>query len=182
MVGSSWPPRQAATIGVAVSWRRDDRRERAYRSVIRAVVFDIGGVLEKVADPGHTIVSKWRAGLRMSEAQFRSAMAAVDPGNLAVIGRMSEAEYAQRSAAALGLSPAQAREFMADMWDWYCGTLDTELTAFAAALRPQFATAILSNSADGARREEEARYGFGAMFDTIVYSHAPRRPSPRSGR
>ena len=40
---------------------------------------------------------------------------------------------------------------MADLWDWYCGELDAELVGYAAALRPRFSTAILSNSADGAR-------------------------------
>lgn len=84
---------------------------------------------------------------------------------------MSEAEYRQRSSAALGLSPAQADEFMADMWDWYCGELDAELHAFARSLRPRVRTAILSNSGDGARREEQARYGFEDDFDPIIYSH-----------
>ena len=60
---------------------------------------------------------------------------------------------------------------MADLWDWYCGELDAELVGYAAALRPRFSTAILSNSADGARREEEARYSFSELIDVIIYSH-----------
>ena len=32
-------------------------------------------------------------------------------------------------------------------------------------------SAILSNSADGARREESRRYGFPELVDDIVYSH-----------
>ena len=51
------------------------------------------------------------------------------------------------------------------------GSLDEELAGFAAALRPRYSTALLSNSADGARREEQARYGFAELFGTIVYSH-----------
>ena len=57
------------------------------------------------------------------------------------------------------------------MWRWYCGELDTELTDYAASLRPRYRTAILSNSADGARREEQARYSFAELFDIIIYSH-----------
>jgi HAD superfamily hydrolase (TIGR01509 family) len=60
---------------------------------------------------------------------------------------------------------------MDDMWDWYCGELDTELMSFAAGLRPTYATAILSNSGPGAREQEESRYGFSNVFDPIVYSH-----------
>lgn len=57
------------------------------------------------------------------------------------------------------------------MWDAYCGELDVALSEFAAGLRPQFATAILSNSADGARREEQRRHGFEELVDVLVYSH-----------
>ena len=42
---------------------------------------------------------------------------------------------------------------------------------FAAGFRPVYATAILSNSPDGARREEKARFGFEELVDLIVYSH-----------
>lgn len=141
------------------------------RRTVRAVVFDVGGVLERVADPWQTFGVTWPARLGITVARFREAMRSVDPGDLAVVGQMNEAEYFERCTAALALSPEQAREFAADMWDWYCGTPDAELLAFAAELRPRFRTAILSNSADGARREEEARYRFSELFDPIIYSH-----------
>ena len=84
---------------------------------------------------------------------------------------MTEAEYRRRVAKALALSETQADEYMRDMWNWYCGELDVELMAFAECLRPAVATAILSNSASGAREQEEARYGFSRVFAPIVYSH-----------
>jgi len=34
------------------------------------------------------------------------------------------------------LSDRQAEQFMADLWDWYCGELDHEITGYAASLRP----------------------------------------------
>src|SRR6266851_4252295 len=100
---------------------------------IRSVVFDIGGVLERVDDFEAVLGAAWRERLR--------------------------------------LSPARTEEFRADVWDWYCGELDEELMAFAASLRPHVRTAIVSNSADGARREEIARYAFDEVFDPIIYSH-----------
>jgi len=138
---------------------------------ILAVVFDIGGVLERVDDPDQVIGRKWRARLGLTEADYAASIGSVDPGRLSQVGRMSEAEYRQRSMAALGLDSGQADEFMADMWDWYCGELDVELHAFARSLRPRLRTAILSNSGDGARREEQARYGFEDDFHPIIYSH-----------
>jgi len=139
--------------------------------VVSAVIFDIGGVLERVADPDAELGAKWRDRLGMDQGAFTSAMRRVDPDRLAQTGGMSEAVYRERCAAELRLPPGQADEFMADMWDWYCGELDDELMAFAASLRPAAQTAIISNSADGARREEVARYAFDAFFDPIIYSH-----------
>jgi putative hydrolase of the HAD superfamily len=138
---------------------------------IQAVIFDLGGVLEHIADPDLELGAKWRDRLGLDRAAFRAAMHAVDPELRAQIGRMSEAEYRQACAAELGLSSAQADEFMSDMWDWYCGELDEDLMAFAASLRPGLRTAIISNSADGARREEIGRYAFDRFFDPIIYSH-----------
>jgi epoxide hydrolase-like predicted phosphatase len=148
---------------------------------IRAIAFDVGGVLERVESPDLALTAKWRVRLGMGEPEFRSAVARVDPDDLVTTGHLSEAEYRQRYADALGLSPAQTDDFMADLWDWYCGELDAELVAYAAALRPQFGTAILSNSADGARREEEARYSFSELVDTIIYSDEVglAKPDPR---
>jgi epoxide hydrolase-like predicted phosphatase len=137
---------------------------------IRAVAFDIGDVLERI-DPIQCFTGPWRDRLGMSEADFEAALAKVDPDRASRVGGLSEAELARQYAAALSLSAAQTAEFMADMWDWYCGELDAELVRFAAGLRPRFKTGILSNSVDGARREEQGRYQFEQLVDVIVYSH-----------
>jgi epoxide hydrolase-like predicted phosphatase len=136
-----------------------------------AVVFDLGGVLERVEDFGAALGAVWRPRLGMSQEEFDAALAAIDPSRLAETGQMNEAEYAERCATCLRLSPAQQEEFIADMWDWYCGELDEELMAFAASLRPRVRTAVVSNSAHGARREELSRYAFDKLFDPIIYSH-----------
>jgi HAD superfamily hydrolase (TIGR01509 family) len=88
-----------------------------------------------------------------------------------VTGGVSEDQVRALYAGALGLDESQADAMMAEMWNGYCGELDVELRDFAAALSPTYTTAILSNSADGARREEQRRYGFEELVDTIVYSH-----------
>jgi epoxide hydrolase-like predicted phosphatase len=136
---------------------------------VRAVVFDVGGVLERVGAPvwEHT----WRVRLGLSQAEFDMATLSVDPDGLVETGALSETQLRSQFAEALGLSPSEADELMADVWDWYCGELDEELVAYVRSLRPEFKTAILSNSADGARREESRRYGFPSLVDDIVYSH-----------
>lgn len=149
--------------------------------VIRAVGFDIGGVLQQV-DPPEVLSRSWQQRLGMSAATFDAAVQAVDPDNLAAVGRILEPELRSRYSAALGLVPAEAEEFMADLWDRYCGQLDTELAGFAAGLRPGYRTGILSNSADGARREEQARHGVEDLVDVVIYSHEAgvAKPDPRA--
>ena len=137
---------------------------------IRAVVFDLGGVLEHLDGPD-ALWGPWRDRLGLTEAEMQVAGARVDPDELIEIGGLSESEYRQRYADAFRLTGAETDRFMRDMWDWYCGELDEELVAYATSLRPRYATAILSNSADGARREEQARFGLEDLVDTIIYSH-----------
>ena len=138
---------------------------------IRAVVFDLGGVLERIDVFEAVLGAMWLERLAMSPEDFSAALAAIDPGKLSETGQMGEAEWAARCAACLRLSPQLQREFSADVWDWYCGELDQELMAFAASLRRRVRTAIISNSADGARREELGRYALDEGFDPIIYSH-----------
>ncbi len=87
----------------------------AIRPGITAVVFDIGGVLERVDDPDRVIGRKWRAQLRLTEDEYTAAIGTVDPYQLNQIGRMSEAEYSPRSTpcSTASLSRATTR---ASMW------------------------------------------------------------------
>ena len=147
---------------------------------IRAVAFDIGGVLERVGDLDEWL-DTWRQRVGLEGAEFDERMALIDPRGLIGTGQMTESQYRQRYIDVFGFTEAEADAFMAGMWDWYCGELDTELVAFARGLRPAYTTGIISNSADGARREEQARWGFEELVDTIVYSHEVglAKPDPR---
>jgi FMN phosphatase YigB (HAD superfamily) len=139
---------------------------------IRAIAFDLGGVLEDVG-PAEDFVFGWRARLGLTEVQvagLRWPLTRADPDDQVKTGAVTEARYRQQCLDAVGLAGAAADEFMASFWNWYCGTLDTELASFAARLRPRYRTAILSNSVAGARREEQARFGFAELVDVIIYS------------
>lgn len=147
---------------------------------IRAVLFDVGNVLEQV-EPVESWLATWQRRLNLTQEEFLDRWDLVDPQNFMGTGHMLEAEYRRRVQEALALSADLTDVFMADMWDWYCGRLDVEMVDFARSLRPTYKTAILSNSADGARREEQARYGFEQLVDLIVYSHEVglEKPDPR---
>lgn len=139
---------------------------------IRAIGFDLGGVLEDVG-PAEDFVFGWRARLGLTEAQVAGLpwpLSRADPGDQVKTGAVTEAHYRQLCLDALGLTGRVADEFMAGFWKWYCGVLDTKLVSFAARLRPRYRTAILSNSVAGARREEQARFRLAALVDVIIYS------------
>jgi epoxide hydrolase-like predicted phosphatase len=140
---------------------------------IKAVVFDIGGVLEVVEDDAwpEIWIGRWERRLNLPSGHVLTALAEHEPTGEMVTGGISESQMRARYAGALGLDDAQADQMMAELWDAYCGRLDVEMRDFAAALRPAYTTGILSNSADGARREEQRRYGFEQLVDVIVYSH-----------
>ncbi|HET7356590.1 MAG TPA: HAD family phosphatase [Nocardioidaceae bacterium] len=151
--------------------------------VPRAVVFDIGGVLERVQDDAwpEIWVRRWEGRMGLAPGAFEAGLARHSPLGSMLLGEVSEAQMRAMYAGALGLSADDADLMMAELWDAYCGELDVALRDFAASLRPSYKTAILSNSADGARREEQRRYGFEDLVDEIVYSHEVglAKPDPR---
>jgi HAD superfamily hydrolase (TIGR01509 family) len=150
---------------------------------IRAVAFDLGGVLEDVVN-AELFVAQWQRRLGFGEEQVRQLrwpLTRTDPGDQVKTGAVSEEQYRQLCLSALGLAGAEADEFMAALWDWYSGALDVELAAYAASLRPRYRTGILSNSMAGARREEQSRFGLAELVDVIVYSDEVglAKPDPR---
>jgi epoxide hydrolase-like predicted phosphatase len=144
---------------------------------VRAVVFDIGGVLEDT--PATGLVEKWEAALRLGRGELNERLGGV--WRAGEIGAISEAEVRASVALRLQLDQAQAEAFMHDIWTEYLGTLNTELASYFGGLRPRYRTALLSNSFVGAREREQERYGFGDITDLIVYSHevGMAKPDPR---
>jgi epoxide hydrolase-like predicted phosphatase len=140
---------------------------------IKAVVFDVGGVLERVEDDTwpQTWLARWERLANLPAGHALAALAEHEPWDGIVTGEVSEAQLRGLYAQALGLNDDQADQMMAEMWEHYCGELDLELADFAARLRPDYTTGILSNSADGARREEQRRHQLADLVDHIVYSH-----------
>ena len=71
----------------------------------------------------------------------------------------------------LGLEDDQKlAQFMANLWQDYLGTANTELIG-GRRLRPRYRAGIVSNSFVGAWEREQAAYGFEDLVEEIVYSH-----------
>jgi putative hydrolase of the HAD superfamily len=140
---------------------------------IRAVFFDIGGILEITPDTGWR--KKWDAERRFDSPELEAVWRAGS------VGRMTIDEVESRLAEIFRLDRVALEAFMADLWTDYLGELNTELFDYFRTLRPRYKTGIISNSFVGAAEREEARYGFSAHCDLIVYSHEVglEKPDPR---
>ena len=132
---------------------------------IRAIVLDIGGVLEHTPDLG--TVARW-------EPEFGPGWVhRVGPVFRAgELGGITLAEVHDQAAAALGVPAARFEAYMRDAWLEYLGTYNGELADYWRTRRAEgYTTAIISNSFVGAREREEEAYRFSELTDLIVYSH-----------
>ena len=145
--------------------------------VIRAVVFDIGGVLEVTPDLGVDRLWEPRLGLPAGEILVRMR----DIWRGGSIGTITLDDVHEALKDRLGLDDQKLAQYMADLWREYLGTANTELIEYARELRPRYRTGIVSNSFVGAREREQAAYGFEDLVEEIVYSHEAgfSKPDPR---
>jgi len=147
---------------------------------IRAVVFDIGGVLETTPRPTVAIMMEsWEERLGLPAGAIGARLA--DVWEAGGVGACTEDDVRAALRTRLGMDQTQVDAFMDDLWIEYLGELNVELTTYFANLRPRYQTALLSNSFVGARQREQDRYQFGDITDLIVYSHEVgiAKPDPR---
>lgn len=149
---------------------------------MRWILYDLGGVLEQVDDDRwpQELRRRWAARSGLTEEALRARLEGADLPDMSLRTGVAE-EYWQELGAALGASPTQLRTMRAEFWDAYCGVANTELLEHARSLRGRAGLAILSNSGDGAREEEERRFGLSSVFDPICYSHEQGVAKPDPG-
>lgn len=159
---------------------------------IRAVVFDIGGILEIIPEGGDPTIrfpemlAQWETDLGVPPGELGKQIREMDgrlisAGKDGAIGTCSEEEWLDELRRTTGWNQPRIDAFMRDFWNIYCGNPNPELAAYLGSLRPRYKTALLSNSFVGARREEEARFHFSEITDYIIYSHevGVAKPEPR---
>ncbi len=159
---------------------------------IKAIVFDIGGILETIPEGGDPtsrfpqMLARWERRLDLTPVALSETIAMMDTrlksaGKDGALGTCSYDEWVGELRATTGWDEATTDAFMDDHWDTYIGEPNPELTAYFTSLRPRYKTALLSNSFVGAREREQAARGFEDMADLIIYSHEVglAKPDPR---
>ena len=144
---------------------------------IRAVIFDIGGVLLR---SGERIARrKWETRLGLREKELSRIIFRSEVSQRAMIGQATEDDVWREASNLLKLDENQLRELRTDFWS--DGELDIALVQFLRNLRPPYKTGILSNAFASARQALTDKYKLNDVVDTMVFSAEEKlqKPDPR---
>jgi FMN phosphatase YigB (HAD superfamily) len=156
----------------AAGERAEEFGRSRYDPLMKWILYDIGGVLEIVDDRGwpQLLHDRWSVRHGVSVEDLGVRLQAAELPNMALRSGVAD-EYWRKLGAALGADEPAIAMMRSEFWDAYCGEANEELLNHASSLQGRAGLAILSNSGDGAREEEERRFGFASLFDPICYSH-----------
>ena len=143
---------------------------------IRAVLFDVGGVLMRSEDlSAHR---KWEAALGVDEGQLHTFLFSSADADRAFVGQLSEDDLFRDAATRLHLTDAQRAELMHDFWAGE--RVDVRLLDFIRSLRPRYKTALISNAWSRAR-DTFTRNGICDVMDEVIISSEVglMKPDPR---
>jgi epoxide hydrolase-like predicted phosphatase len=145
-------------------------------NMIKAVIFDVGGVIvQSGARQGRR---KWEDRLELSEWESEDIIFNSDMGNKAQNGEISDEELWKWARKRFELSDDAFAEFTIDFWA--DNKVDQEMMAMIRKLRPTYTTAIISNATDTLRQDLDERYHIDDAFDLIVCSAEEKvmKPDP----
>lgn len=141
---------------------------------IRAVIFDLGGVLIRNVDESGR--RKWGIRLGLGEKGIWEAIDRTGLANAARLGEVPGSVLWQQLGLLYGLDDEQLRELE---HDYRSGDeINIELVQFLQGLRPRYKTATLSNAWLGAREAVSKRFKFEEIMDTMLFSAEERLAKP----
>jgi epoxide hydrolase-like predicted phosphatase len=134
--------------------------------VIRAVYWDVGGVILRTID--HTPRERLAARLGTTHQALDELVFASEIGRKVQLGQAGVARLWEHVAQTFGLSPEGLAAFQEDFWGG--DRLDAELVDYIRSLRPRCRTGVISNGWPNLRENLRARWGIADAFDAIVVS------------
>jgi epoxide hydrolase-like predicted phosphatase len=141
---------------------------------IRAVIFDLGGVLASLGDP--SIHRQWEKRLDLEEGSLFRVLWVNDVARQAMIGRATFDDLCAAWMERLSLPRHELDRLLDDIWT---DEFDEELLAYIRSLRPTLKTAILSNATSDTREVVKEHIN-EETFDLILFSgeEGVRKPDP----
>jgi glucose-1-phosphatase len=144
---------------------------------VRAVIFDMGGVLLRTEDKGPRERLAARLGLTY-DALYRQIFDN-ETALLATVGKVTSQDHWITVQAALHLQDEELLRLKEEFWEG--DRLDEGLLAYIRSLRPEYKTGLLSNAWDELRHLLHTRYRILDAFDDVVISAEAgmAKPDPR---
>lgn len=134
--------------------------------MIKAVIFDVGGVLIRTEDPAPRRALEIKYNLEPGQAEYLAFNS--EMGRAAQRGEITTAELWARVGERLGMSGDEPMTFYKT---FFAGDfLDTGLMAFIRSLRPRYRTGIISNAQDNLHQVLGEFYPVIDAFDVVVGS------------
>jgi glucose-1-phosphatase len=144
--------------------------------MIKAIIFDVGGVLIRTHD--HKPRRQWEKKLGLSEWESEQIVFNSEMGRKAQQGAISDEALWDWVGQRLKLSQTDLAAFRNDFWAG--DVLDDGLIDFIRRLRPAYQTAIISNATDGLHESLSNQHEIADAFDLIVGSAVEKvmKPAP----
>lgn len=133
---------------------------------IRAVIFDLGGVLVRTEDRQPRARLAERLGI--SYDQLSSVIFDSDSARQATLGQLSTDAHWEAVLRALNLTEQEFGLARQDFWGG--DSLDVELVDYIRSLRPRYQTALLSNAWDNLRQVLDQHWDILDAFDQVIIS------------
>ncbi|HLC04928.1 MAG TPA: HAD family phosphatase [Anaerolineales bacterium] len=144
---------------------------------IRAVIYDLGGVIIRTHD--HEPRARWERRLGLSPHALERLVFWGEAGEKAALGQIDPDGVWTWVIERLELNPSDRPMLEADFWAG--DRVDNELIDYMRGLRPALKTVLLSNAWTSLRTALEMRWGIADAFDLVVISAEVGlvKPDPR---
>ena len=143
--------------------------------IIKALLFDIGGVLYRSPQGGPR--RKWERHLGLSQGQLAEIVFTHPLARRATIGQAAPNDVWQAVGKSFCLSTKDLATLRVDFWN--DGEWDTELLDFIRSIKPRIKTGTISDAWLDARKNVK-KYVNSEIFDVIVFSaeEGVKKPDP----
>ena len=147
------------------------------QSTIKAVIWDLGGVILRTEDGGPR--ERWEVKLGLAPGELHRLVFEGPLGKAAALGQANSSEIWDSIGGKFHLPEEQLKELETDFWS--CDRIDEDLVSYIRNLHPDFRTALLSNAWPSVRDTLENLWEIAEIFDEITLSCevGMAKPDPR---
>ena len=144
----------------------DIAAEPPVSGTIKAVIFDLGGVILRTVNPEPRQQLAVRLGVSLHDLYHQ--IFSSESAHLATLGKIGTAEHWKQVQFHLNISNEELTRAIQQFWDG--DRLDFSMVAYLRSLRPRYKTALLSNAWDNLRGLIENEWKIASAFDEVIIS------------